>query len=84
MGVCAAVLGLLLLLRVLCAARDYRRQDPVAQQQFIMPERRAMPFSAPAVVPVQVQFLYAPAERCAVLYPLGVDLSARSRHIAGL
>jgi hypothetical protein len=50
----AGALGLLLILRMLCLAREHRRGGPAPSEQLIVPQHRADPLYAPPTVPVQV------------------------------
>ena len=52
--VATGVLGLLLILRLFCVARDYGRDRPQTNEQFITQQRHAGPFYQPPTVPVQV------------------------------
>ena len=56
----AGVLGLLLILRLFCLARDYGRGRRPSNDQFITQHPQAGPYYQPPTVPVQVPLLLRP------------------------
>lgn len=72
------VLGLLLILRLFCLARDYGRDRRATNDQFITQHPQAAPFYQPPTVPVQVALLLCPLASCIVFTKCRMHVVARN------